>query len=119
MRITRITKIHNGLYAHICPACGNILASSYEPDLMPEFSICPCDRNYNKIPAYDLYPDNGYIMIRRNKFPKFIGIASTGEIPSVDNIQWQDECEEKDRDKAVKKAIEFIRKYKYNKSCRK
>lgn len=106
-------KIHDGLYAHICPSCGNIMSSSSEPDLMPEFSMCPCDRNYNKILAYDLYPENGYIMIRRNKFPRFIGVADTGEMPGVSDIRWMDECDETDREKAEKKAIEFLRKGKY------
>ena len=35
------------------------------------------------------------------------------EIPSVRDIRWTDECEDKDRKKAIKKAIEFLRKYKY------
>ena len=66
-----------------------------------------------KIPAYGLYTENGYVMIRRNKFPRFIAVADTGEIPSVRDIRWTDECEDKDRKKAIKKAIEFLRKYKY------
>lgn len=44
--------IHRGLYAHVCPLCGNILASSSEEDLMPEFSICDCDKSNHTIPVF-------------------------------------------------------------------
>ena len=47
MKINKVTMIHKGLYAHICPLCGNILASSSEEEMMPEFSICECDKNGN------------------------------------------------------------------------
>lgn len=113
MKITKITKIHNGLYEHICPRCGSILASASDIDLMPEFSICSCNRNPNKLPAYELYPENGYVMIRRNKFPRFTGIVIMGEYPSIENIQWLDECTEKDAEKSLKKAEIFLKRSKY------
>ena len=49
MKITKITRLNRGLYAHVCPLCGNILASCSEPDMMPEFSICDCDKNDAKL----------------------------------------------------------------------
>ena len=67
----------------------------------------------NKIPAYELYPENGYVMIRRNKFPRFTGIVIMGEYPSMENIHWLDECTEKDAEKALKKAEIFLKKSKY------
>ena len=113
MKITKITKVNNGLYEHICPRCGSILASASDIDLMPEFSICQCNKNINKIPAYELYPENGYVMIRRNKFPHFTATLTMGEYPSIENIQWLDECTEKDAEKALKKAEIFLKRSKY------
>ena len=113
MKITKITIIHRGLYALICPLCGAIHASASDPDLMPEVSICSCNRNPNKLPAYELYPENGYVMIRRNKFPRFTAIVIMGEYPSIENIQWLDECTEKDAEKSLKKAEIFLKKSKY------
>lgn len=113
MKIRRITKIHDGLYEHICPKCGSILASASEIELMPEYSICPCDRNLNKIPAYELYTEDGYVMIRRNKFPHFTATLTVGESPSLENIHWLDECTEKDAEKALKKAGIFLKRSKY------
>ena len=48
MKITKITKIHNGLYEHICPRCGSILASASDIDLMPEFAKAYAERGRAK-----------------------------------------------------------------------
>ena len=76
MKITKITILHKGLYAHVCPLCGEIHASASDPELMPEFSICGCDKAIDKNPAYELYTEDGYVMIRRNKAPRFTGRRS-------------------------------------------
>lgn len=110
MKITKITKIHNGLYEHICPKCGRILASASEIEIMPEFSICSCDRNINKIPAYELYTEDGYVMIRRNKFPRFTGVVTMGQTSDIERIQWIDECSLMEAARAMRKAAEFLRK---------
>lgn len=110
MKITKITKGNNGLYEHVCPKCGSILASACDEGSMPEFSICPCDKNMNKIPAYELYTEDGYVMIRRNKFPRFTGIVIAGQMPSVEHIEWIDECPDNKAEQAVKKSVEFLRK---------
>lgn len=71
MKIKDITMIHKGLYAHICPLCGNILASSSEEEMMPEFSICECDKNGNKLPVYEIYDEGDYIMIILHLLKKY------------------------------------------------
>lgn len=43
MKIRNITQIDRGVCAHVCPLCGEIHASTPEPDMMPEFSVCRCD----------------------------------------------------------------------------
>lgn len=112
MRISKIT-IHDGLYAHICPRCGGVLATAVEIGSMPVYSICPCDRNPNKVPAYELYTKDGYVMIRRNKFPRFTAKVDIGESPSIEEIHWLDERTEKDAEKAIKKAGIFLKRSKY------
>lgn len=44
MKVTKITKLQPGIYAFVCPVCGEILASASEPDFMPKFSTCDCDK---------------------------------------------------------------------------
>lgn len=108
MKITKITIIQRGLYAHICPLCGNILASSSEYDMMPEFSICDCDKNNCKEPAYELSTENGYTMIRRNKPPRFTGKVTFGKFSDIEDIQWMDVASALDMAKALRKAGEFL-----------
>lgn len=100
--------IHRGLYAHICPLCGNILASSSEPDMMPEFSICDCDKNESKTPAYELFDKDGFVMIRRNKPPRFTGKVTFGKFSDIEDIQWIDAASSLDMAKALRKAGEFL-----------
>ena len=92
MKITKIMRLNRGLYAHVCPLCCNILASSSEPDMMPEFSICDCDKNDAKEPAYELFDKDGHVMIRRNKPPRFVGKVTMGERSDIEEIVWIDEC---------------------------
>ena len=108
MKITKITRLNRGLYAHICPLCGNILASSSEPDMMPEFSICDCDKNDAKEPAYELFDKDGYVMIRRNKPPRFVGKVTMGKLSDIEEIEWLDDCTAIEAARALRKAGEFL-----------
>lgn len=108
MKITKITIIHRGLYAHICPLCGAIHASASDPDLMPEFSICNCDKNEDKKTAYELFDKDGYVMIRRNKRPRFVGKVTFGKLSDIEEIEWLDDCTAVEAARALRKAGEFI-----------
>ena len=108
MKITKITKVDRGTYAHVCPLCGAILASASEKDMMPEFSICDCDRNRDKKPAYELFERDGHVMIRRNKPPRFVGKVTMGERSDIEEIEWIDECTVSGAASAMQKAGEFL-----------
>ena len=108
MKITKVTMIHRGLYAHVCPLCGDILASSSEPDTMPEFSICGCDKNQDKNPAYELFDKDGYVMIRRNKPPKFVGKVTFGKDSDIEDVEFIDPASATEMAKALRKAGEFL-----------
>lgn len=108
MKITKITKLSRGLYAHVCPLCGNILASSTEFDMMPEFSICDCDKNESKSQVYELFDKDGYVMIRRNKPPRFVGKVTMGELSDIEEIEWLDDCTAIEAARAMRKAGEFL-----------
>ena len=108
MKITKITKLSSGLYAHVCPLCGTIHASAPEQDLMPEFSICDCDRTADKSPTYELYTEDGCVMIRRNKPPRFTGRVTFGMNSDIEDIRWTDTASALEMAKALRKAGEFI-----------
>lgn len=108
MKITKITKLSSGLYAHVCPLCGDIHASASEPDLMPAFSICDCDHNEEKEPAYELYTEDGYTMIRRNKPPRFTGRVTFGLDSDIEDIRFVDPASVSEIAKALRKAGEFL-----------
>ena len=95
--------IHKGLYAHICPLCGNILASSSEEEMMPEFSIC----------EYETYDAVDSIMIRRNTYPRFVGKVTMGMQSDIEDVKWIDKVNNvMDAARAMNKAAEFLRKRK-------
>lgn len=108
MKINKITMIHKGLYAHVCPLCGNILASSSEYNMMPEFSICNCDKNEDKKTAYELFDKDGYVMIRRNKRPRFVGKVTFVKLSDIEEIEWLDDCTAVEAARALRKAGEFL-----------
>lgn len=108
MKITEITKLQPGIYAHVCPVCGEIHASMSEYDMMPEFSICDCDRNGNKAPVYELFMDGDKTMIRRNKYPRFTGEVTMGTFSDTENIEWLDPCSLSEAARAIRKASEFL-----------
>lgn len=111
MKIKKITKIDRGLYGHVCPLCGSILASFSDPDFMPEYSICSCDRKTGEPPVYELFDDQGYVMIRRNKFPRFVGRVVMGQASDIDVVRWLDACTDPlVIASAMRKAGEFLKK---------
>lgn len=111
MKIKKITKIDRGLYGHVCPLCGSILASSSDPDYMPEYSICPCDRKTGAPPAFEIFEDQGYVMIRRNKFPRFVGRVVMETYSDIQAIQWLDACTDPlVIASTMRKAGEFLKK---------
>ena len=113
MKINKVTMIHKGLYAHICPLCGNILASSSDEEMMPEFSICECDKNGNKLPVYETYDAVDSIMIRRNTYPRFVGKVTMGMQSDIEDVKWIDKVNNvMDAARAMNKAAEFLRKRK-------
>lgn len=102
MEVRKVTYIGNGIYAHVCPLCGGILASSSEADMMPEFSICNCDAER---PAYDIIDRNGVRVIRRNVRPRFVGVVDSDGIESV---EWADQCTALEAARAVNEAAEWL-----------
>ena len=108
MKINRITTLGRGLYAHVCPLCGKILASACEEMLLPEFSICDCDRREDKQPAYELFEQDGYTMIRRNKPPRFVGRVTFGQDSDIELVEVFDEAGPMEMAAAMRKAGEFL-----------
>lgn len=109
MKITNITRLQSGVYAHVCPLCGETYASASGIDMMPEFSICGCDRNGNKQPVYELFERGGKQMIRRNKPPRFVGEVTFGELSDIENIEYLDSCiDPAELERAMKKAGQFL-----------
>ncbi|MBR8707058.1 hypothetical protein [Bacteroides pyogenes] len=110
MRITK--KVFDGalhMWLMKCPLCGDILHSAPEADWLPEFAICPCDRNDNKQSAYELFERNGETWIRRNKYPRFIARVAFEGISDIDNVEMIDECDnERELASAMRKAGEFL-----------
>lgn len=111
MKVTKITRLHQGMYVHICPLCEKILASCCDIDFMPEFSICDCDRIDNKQPVYELYDVDGCKMIRRNSYPRFTAKVSDDAKDLFDYVQWIDNVSNAiEAAKAMNKAAEFLKK---------
>lgn len=111
MKITKITKLQPGIYAHVCPLCNEVHASASEPDMMPEFSICDCDRNGNKQPVYEVFELDGKMMIRRNTYPRFVGEVMMGPLSDIENVTMLDDCTDPIKLASVmRKAAEFLAK---------
>lgn len=108
MKVTKITKLQPGIYAHVCPLCGEILSSASEPGFMPDFSFCGCDRNGNKTSAYELFEADGKQMIRRNKPPRFVGEVTMGQLSDIENIEWMDDASVSKMAEVMRKAGEFL-----------
>lgn len=108
MKITKVTRLQPGIYAHVCPLCGEVHASASDTEFMPEFSICECDRNGNKKPAYELFEMDGKQMIRRNKPPRFVGEVTMGRLSDIENVEWMDICTDSEAASAMSKAAQFL-----------
>lgn len=65
----------------------------------------------NKIPVYELYEEEGRTMVRRNKYPRFIGEVTMSILSDIDNIRWLDDAPSvADAAHAMRKASEFLKK---------
>lgn len=101
------------MWVIVCPSCEKILASNSEKDMLPEFMICACDRNGNKVPAFELFDRDGNTWIRRNKYPRFIGRVTMGALSDIEDIEILDTCtDEMKLTSSIRKAGEFLRKRK-------
>lgn len=101
------------MWVIVCPSCEKILASNSEKDMLPEFMICACDRNGNKVPAFELFDRDGNTWIRRNKYPRFIGRVTMGALSDIEDIEILDNCTDVMKlASSMRKAGEFLRKRK-------
>lgn len=111
MRVTKPIKIGPAMWAHICPLCGAVLASASEPEYLPDYSICSCDRNGNKLPVYEIFEGDGGPMIRRNKWPRFVGRITFGQLSDIEIVELIDrDADVMEMARAMRKAGEFIKK---------
>lgn len=110
MKVTKSIQAKNGMWVHMCPLCGNILASASEEEYMPAYSICDCDRNGNKKEVYELYEEDGVKMIRRNKPPRFIGKVVFRQETDIEVTEVLDYTSAEELAKAMRKAGEFLLK---------
>jgi len=89
-----------------CPLCDNIAASASEEEMLPEFTTCEfCERE----PVYEVIPEDGKLLIRRNKFPRFIGEITFGSVSDIENVSMIDTCVDvKLLGNAMRKAGEYL-----------
>lgn len=100
------------IWTIVCPLCGVVLASAPEENELPEYMICKCDMNGNKVQAYELFDRGGETWIRRNKYPRFIGRVSMGTKSDIEDIELLDDCTDKIKlASAMRKAGVFLLKY--------
>lgn len=81
-------KIGPRLWAHKCPLCGRVYASTDEPGLLPEFSLCDCDGGRGAPFRFARLPD-GSEGIECTEFPRFaarIVRDGSGRFTGVDGI---------------------------------
>ena len=96
-------------FAHVCPLCGSVIASGSSQDDLPDYSICPCDRNGNKLPVYEIFEGERGPMIRRNKWPRFLGRVTFGQLSDIEIVELIDkDAGPMDLAKAMRKAGEFL-----------
>lgn len=101
------------MWVHVCPLCGAILASACEPDYLPDYSICPCDRNGNKLPVFEIFEGESGPMIRRNKRPRFVGRITFDQMSDIEIVELIDrDADVMEMARAMRKAGEFIKKTK-------
>ena len=101
---------HSACWMIVCHLCGKVLISKPEKDMLPEFMICSCDANRNKVPAFELFDRDGNTWIRRNKYPRFIGRVTMG---ALSDIELLDDCTDTTKlESSMRKAGEFLRKRK-------
>lgn len=61
--------------------------------------------------TFEVFESNGKTMIRRNKFPRFIGEITMGQLSDIENVEWIDECPDfMQVAKIMRLCSEFLRK---------
>ncbi len=95
----------------VCPKCGEVHFTATELGLLPDKYICPCDKNFNRKPTFELYEEGNKLMIRRNTFPRFTGEVTFGELSDIENIIMLDDCATVEQQvRALRMAGEFLTK---------
>lgn len=111
MKVVTKKKIGAAMWVLQCPLCGQQRYSASEAELLPDFFYCDCNKNGNKQPVYELFEHEGKQMIRRNKYPRFIGEITFGQLSDIENIVMIDECTDLSQlTQVLQKAGEFITK---------
>lgn len=60
--------------------------------------------------VYELFEINGKQMIRRKKFPRFVGEVTMGQLSDIENIEWLDEASVSKMAETMRKAGDFLLK---------
>ena len=60
--------------------------------------------------TFEFYEEDSRFMLRRNKFPRFIGEITMGQLSNIEQIQWIDTCTALQAATALRKAGEFLNK---------
>jgi hypothetical protein len=61
--------------------------------------------------TYELYDRDGVTYIRRNKYPRFIGKVTMGEMSVIEDMELLDDVDDIDKlSAAIRKAGEYLRK---------
>lgn len=110
MKVTNKKKIGAAMWVLQCHLCGEQRHAASNPEFLPDYFICECDRNGDKQPAYELFEIGDKQMIRRNKSPRFVGEVTFGQLSDIENIKWLDECTIDKMTSALRKAGEFLLK---------
>ncbi|MBB4043793.1 hypothetical protein [Bacteroides reticulotermitis] len=110
MKFSEKTKLSPGMWVIVCPLCGSTIASASDKEFLPDYSICDCDRNGNKLPVFEVYNAAGVQTIRRNKYPRFSAkITFDGDASDLEDVVVLDEeATPEVLAKALRKAGEFL-----------
>lgn len=83
----------------VCPFC-----DSNAKEMLPEYVI-----GQHKLPAFELFEQDGDTWIRRNKYPRFTGRVTMGVHSDIEDVDILDNCTDaKELANAIRKAGEFL-----------
>lgn len=113
IKVTKVTELVNGSFAHVCPVCGKILSNASERDMMPEFSYCEHEETQ---PEYELIHDTcfgggEFTMLRHNTYPRFSAdVTESGLLVEADD-SWTDRCDAATAAKAMREAQDWLNEH--------